>query len=453
MENLLHYRMDTESIQPEHGRYVITGRDAASITRSVERGVVSGRLRPGDALPSVRRLAATLGVSPSTVASAYRDLRRRGVLVTHDRARTVVGHRPPLAVRLAPTIPDGAVDLASGNPDPRLLPDLAPAVAALPATHHQYGDAITVAELTDLATSWFESDGIDATSLAVVSGGLDGIERVLQVHLRPGDRVAVEDPGYAGCLDLIRTLGFHPVGVEVDDAGMRPDALAAALRRGVEAVLHTPRAQNPTGAALTAERADALGVTLGHYPEVLLVEDDHAAPISGTDWHGVHRSQHRHAVVRSVAKWLGPGLRLAVVAGDEDTITRVLGRQRLGTGWVPQLLQHLVAEVAGRAAHDGVLSTAVTTYDRRRRGLIDTLAAEGITAHGATGLNVWIPVAEEVPVVQGLAERGWAVQAGEPYRIDSGPAIRVTTAALDDAAAFTDDLVDVLELRLGTRRG
>jgi DNA-binding transcriptional MocR family regulator len=68
---------------------------------------------------------------------------------------------------------------------------------------------------------------------------------------------------------------------------------------------------------------------------------------------------------------------------------------------------------------------------------------------------VWVPVSEEVPVVQGLIARGWAVQPGEPYRIDAEPAIRVTTAGLApaDARRLADDLADVLDNRLGTRRG
>jgi hypothetical protein len=59
-----------------------------------------------------------------------------------------------------------------------------------------------------------------------------------------------------------------------------------------------------------------------------------------------------------------------------------------------------------------------------------------------SGLNVWIPLREEAAVVNALLQRGWAVNAGERYRIRSGPAIRVTVAALAaaDAGAFAEDL-------------
>jgi DNA-binding transcriptional MocR family regulator len=68
-----------------------------------------------------------------------------------------------------------------------------------------------------------------------------------------------------------------------------------------------------------------------------------------------------------------------------------------------------------------------------------------------SGLNVWIPVAEESAAVQALVAKGWGVKAGERYRIESRPAIRVTIATLAkrEAARFAADLAEILR---GTRR-
>jgi DNA-binding transcriptional MocR family regulator len=442
--------MTTEPVQ-----YPIRGSSAASIVGSVERGVSSGALRPGDTVPSVRALARSLGVSPTTVASAYRDLRQRGVLVTHDRARTVVGHRSPVAPRLAPDVPPGVVDLATGNPDPSLLPDLEPGLRATTPRQRLYGGGAGVDALVELARAGFADDGVPAGHVAVVGGGLDGIERVLEVHLRVGDRIGVEDPGYIGSLDLTRALGLVPVPVPIDDQGPTVEGLAAALDQRLHAVLVTPRAQNPTGAAIGAERAEALRRLLAGHPELLVVEDDHASLLVGDDHHTLVAGRERWAVVRSVAKALGPDLRTALLTGDEDTVTRVLGRQRLGTGWVSHLLQQLTLTVWMHARTDGTLPRARATYGQRRDALLAALADHGIDARGRTGINVWVPVPEEVPVVQGLLARGWAVQAGEPFRLTSPPAIRVTVSELPAAraGALAADLADVLERRLGTRRG
>jgi DNA-binding transcriptional MocR family regulator len=442
--------MSTEPVQ-----YRIRGTSAASIVASVERGVSTGALEPGDTVPSVRALARELAVSPTTVASAYRDLRQRGVLVTHDRSRTVIGHRPPVAARLAPDVPPGVTDLASGNPAPDLLPDLAPILRTLTVERRLYGGGADVDVLVELARAGFADDGISAEHLAVVAGGLDGIERVLEVHLRVGDRIAIEDPGYIGTVDLARALGLVPVPLPVDDGGPTLDGLAAALEQGVQALLITPRAQNPTGGTIDADRAAQLRTVLAQHPEVLVVEDDHASLFVGADHHTLATDRRRWAVVRSVAKALGPDLRTAVLTGDDETVARVLGRQRLGTGWVSHLLQRLTATAWMQARADGTLLRARATYAERREALLVPLHAHGIEARGRTGLNVWIPVVEEVPVVQGLLARGWAVQAGEPFRIGSEPAIRVTVAELpaSRARALADDLAEVLEHRLGTRRG
>ncbi|PWS46121.1 GntR family transcriptional regulator, partial [Streptomyces sp. ZEA17I] len=76
------------------GEYRISGRRAAEIAASVERGVGSGELPPGHVLPPMRELAAHLEVNPNTVAAAYRTLRERGVIETAGRRGSRVRSRP-----------------------------------------------------------------------------------------------------------------------------------------------------------------------------------------------------------------------------------------------------------------------------------------------------------------------------------------------------------------------
>ena len=75
-----------------------------------------------------------------------------------------------------------------------------------------------------------------------------------------------------------------------------------------------------------------------------------------------------------------------------------------------------------------------------------SLETHGIAAHGASGVNVWIPLREEAHAVRALLDKGWAVMPGERFRLRSSPAIRVTTSALHprDAARFAADLAEVL---------
>ncbi len=405
-------------------------------------------------MPAVRALADDLGVSPTTVAAAFRDLRSRGLLVTRSRSGAFVSWRPPVAGAVsAPAAPVGVRDLASGNPDPALLPDLAPVLRRIEPPRQLYGGEPFLPELVGPVGRELRRDGIAADELAVVSGALDGIERALAARLRPGDLVAVEDPGFAGLLHLLRAAGYALRPVAIDGRGMKPAALTEALEDGARAVVLNPRGQNPTGAALDRERAAALGRVLDEHPEAIVVEDDHLGPIAGAPRVSLAAGRRHWAAARSLAKSLGPDLRLAVLAGDPHTISRVGGRQAVGPGWVSHLLQRIAAELL---ADDGVarlLERSEATYRERREAFVAALAGHGIEAESRSGLNVWIPVPDETAAVQSLQSQGWAVMPGAPFRLQAPPAIRVTVSSLEpaDAGSLASSLVASLEPSSRTR--
>lgn len=412
-------------------QYRIAGDTASTIAHSIERGIRDGHLTSGSAIPAVRALAAELRVSPSTVAAAYRALTHRGLVQSDGRRGTRIRHRPTLPTRTAAPVPAHVRDLANGSPNPALLPPLGPALATIDPAPRSYGERANLPDLLRLARAQLAAEKLPADALAVTGGALDGIERALQAHLRPGDRVAVEDPGYPGVLDLVAALGLAAEPVPLDDFGMRPEALAGALERSVAACILTPRAQNPSGAALDGARAKELRRVLARHPDVLVVEDDHAGPVAGTPAFTVcDRGRTHWVLVRSVSKSLGPDLRLAVLSGDPTTIARIEGRQLIGTGWVSHVLQRLVASLWADATATRQVRLAAKTYAARRAALIAALARHGIAAHGRSGLNVWVPVPEELPVVRTLLDAGFAVNGGERYRLASGPAIRITIATL-----------------------
>lgn len=440
-------------------RYVTTrigirGRSAHAIAASLEDEVHSGRLAPGAPLPTVRDLSARLGVSPVTVAAAYKALRARGLVIGAGRGGTRVASQPPspAARRLAPA-PPGVVDLASGNPDPELLPPLEVALRRVSTRPFLYGDATELRPLMHFLAAEFEADGIPAGAVALVSGALDAVERVLREHLRPGDAVAVEDPTFPGLLDLLAAAGHPAVPVAIDGDGPVPALLHEALRRA-RALVVTPRAQNPTGAVITAERARELRRVLRKAPGVLLVENDPFGPVAGAPAVSLADAGVPHwVVIRSTSKFLGPDLRLAAVAGDERTIARVEGRQALGARWVSTVLQQLALALWSDPSSGRLLVRAAEIYAQRRSALLAALAARGIAAHGGSGFNAWIPVRHESAIVAALAGAGWGVAAGERFRIRSSPAIRVTTSALRpaDAERFAADLAALAPM--GASRG
>ncbi len=413
----------------------------------MEAGVRSGQLAPGDHLPPVRELAGQLSISPTTVAAAYSDLRRRGITTGSGRAGTRIREAPPVSSRVYLSAPAGTRDLITGGPDPALLPPCPARPARPPA--RLYAEAPVAPRLRDLAAEQLTADGIDAVSLAVTGGALDGIERVLSTWLTPADRVVVEDPGHAVTFDLLAAMGFAVVPVPVDDLGIRPDELAAALARGAGALIVTPRAQAATGAAWDAGRAADIAAVLGQYPAAGVIEDDHAGPVSGAPVYTACAGRPRWVTLRSVSKSLGPDLRVAVMAGDETTITRVAGRQALGTGWVSYELQETVAGLWSDPAARQALQTAAQVYARRGRALRSALADQGIAASGRSGFACWVPVADEDGVASALTAAGWAVAPGQRFRVAAPPGVRISFARLEeaDAPAFAAEFARALRHR------
>ena len=434
-------------------RYQIGGRGASAISASVEAGVRAGALAPGSLLPSVRALATELDVAPATVAAAYRELRQRGVVETAGRNGTRIRPRPPVTSRVGRrvTAAPGTTDLASGEPDPDLLPPLGPLlldVGRQSGAPVSYAGAGPLPELTELTRQRFVADGIpvDAAAVAVTSGTLDAIERLLTAHARPGDRVGVEDPAWANLIDLVAALSMEAVPMPVDEEGPTVDGLRRTLEAGVRAVVVTSRAQNPTGAAVSPARAAALREVLSGAGDVLVIEDDHAAELAAVPLAPLAGASPSWAFVRSLSKPYGPDLRVALVAGDEATIARVQGRMRLGAGWVSTVLQRLVVRMWSDETVTAAVGAARQAYVRRREALLRALADRGVTAYGRTGINVWIPVDHESVVVAALLERGWAVSPGSLYRQATGPGVRVSIGALD--LSDVDRLADAIAAAL-----
>lgn len=396
----------------------------------------SGELSPGQPLPPMRELAQRLGVNPNTVAAAYRTLRERGVIETAGRRGSRVRARPATTGRefIRVDVPAGVRDLSDGNPDPALLPALGPVFAAAAGEGDRepvlYGHAPVDPELARVARAALDADGVPDGPVEVTSGSLDAMERVLAAHLKPGDAVAVEDPGWGSLLDLVPALGLRTVPVGVDDQGPLPEDVRRVLAAGARALVVTDRAQNPTGAAVGPARARALRSVLREHPGTLLIEDDHGHGIVDLPLHPLAGTTRSWAFVRSAAKACGPDLRLAVLTGDPVTLDRVRGRQRLGPGWVSRITQRAVARLW---AEDAVDARAVAgVYGRRRDALLGALAEHGVAGHGRSGMNVWIPVPDETGAVARLLHAGWAVAPGARFRLGAPPGIRITVSTLGE---------------------
>jgi len=427
---------------------------AVKLAAQIEGLVREGRIAPEALLPPVRDLAHALGVSPGTAAAAYKALRLQGVVAAEGRRGTRVLPRPAAREYRDTPAPAGTTDLMVANPDPRLLPDLRRIFAGIRATSDSYGGAHAEPDLLDRMRAAFQADGIDPSHLVVTSGAIATIYRALRACLAAGDKVAVEDPGFNEHHASVRAHSMVPVPVAIDDQGMLPQALSAALRGGARGVILTPRLQSPTGAAITRARAAELREVLGKHPDAVVLLDDFASSLSDVPYHDcLGKRRARWLLVRSFNKAIAPDLRVALAAADAETSDRLAREQWLADGWVSIYLQRVAAATLASRSVESLLRRARQAYALRRSSLVQALARRGIPARGATGLNVWVPVADEAAAVRGLLERGWCVRAGARYRLRSEPAIRITIAQLlpDQAERLAADLRSVLEPGLASR--
>ena len=422
---------------------VISGGTAAEIADSVRALVDRGDLAPGANLPPVRALAEQLGVNRNTAVAAYRHLARSGVVVSLGRAGTRVAQRAPLAQE-GFAAAGSLRDVGTGNPDPRLIPDLTPVLAAAAGRPVLYGEPVIDPGLEQWAQGWMEPDVPgDAADmrLTLTSGAVDAVERLLTQALMRDDAVALEDPCFLASIQIARLGGYRAVPVPVDAEGMTVEGLRAALDQGVRAVVCTPRAQNPTGASLSAERAAALREVLAEHPYVLFIQDDYYSFLSQQPFHSIIGPGHRRwALLRSVSKFVGPDMCLAVTATDPETAGRLAQRLSPGTTWVSHLLQRITHAVMTDPEALALIDRAGTHYAERNVAFAARLTALGLPVTAGDGMSLWIPVPGPArAVAERLMRRGWLVRTGDEFELEPGvePSrhLRLTVHDLDEETA------------------
>lgn len=424
--------------------YIPQGSTAVEIASSIDKLIRHGHWKPGDQLPAVRLLAEQLGVNANTVAAAYRELRNAGRVVTDGRRGTrVTAEIENVAAETA--IPAGLRDMASGNVDGQLLPRLEPAWLTKYDRNSGYDACEDNPTLIQLFKNWLAGHAVGHGEPVVFSGALDAIERALVQRCRPGSQILVEDPCWPPLLALLASLRLKPVPMALDDQG--PLIPPSSVIREASAVVVTARAQNPTGTSYTEERWDAWQQALVQAPETLLIVDDYWGPLSSAPMPPLDAFLTEWVYILSVSKFLGPDLRITLVSGNGSVVQGMRRRQAVGPRWVSILLQALAGHAWQKMLGEDALRRVGLTYQARRTALREALMSHGIAiSMSGEGLHFWLPVPDETEAVQNLAAIGWAVQAGQPFRLQSPPAIRICVGNLNlvDTDALARDVAQVL---------
>ena len=419
------------------------------IAAAIARLISLGDLAPGDRLPTVRELAAELGVSPATVSHAWQTLSRAGLVVSRGRSGTFVRSAPrewlPLRYRSLDDTTTARLDLSRGTPDPELLPSLAPALSRVTHTADapSYQQKPDIPQLHDLLRATWPTP---VESITVTNGALDAIDRVLAALARFGDRVVVENPTFPPFLDLLEHYGLDPVPVALDEFGMLPDAFASALAAGPSLVLLQPRAHNPTGISMSPERAERLGAVLRRTraaDRTIVIEDDHSGAVtSAADVTLASVVPDRVLHVRSFSKTHGPDLRIGALGGPRELVDRVVAHRMLGAGWTSRMTQAILFDLLTDPDSVAQVSRARTAYTERQQLFAAAMAAQGIAIAAGDGLNAWLPVRNERAATVQLAGDGLRVAPGSPFQLGAAvPHVRVTVGMVrSDVESIAESL-------------
>lgn len=423
------------------GRKDITGQ----VFHQLRAAIVSGALRSGDRLPPTRELARELHVSRTTVSVAYDRLMGEGFLVARVGSGTFVsddvGTAPPTvgapAGALAPRAVWSQVDKPLGGPlfvpfDFRCgLPDMtkfpyeswrrlvAREIRPGDPRRSTYGEAAGQSDLrAALARHLAVSRAVRATGddIVVTNGLQQAVDLVARVMLEPGDRVAVEDPGYPPPRSLLQTMGMDVVAVPVDAEGLVIDAIPS----GTRLVIVTPSHQFPLGHVMSLRRRVAL-LQWADRQDGTILEDDYDSefrfggrpvePLQSLDTRG------RVVYAGSFSKTMLPALRLGFLVVPAS-IRSAVRTAKYVTDWASSTSQQLaLAQFIDRGWFARHLRAMRTLYVERH-GLISAyvdreLAGVARVIPSAAGLHLSVLTPDRDPddvtrTVRDLLGRGIA---------------------------------------------
>ena len=372
------------------------------IYRQLRAAIRAGQLRPGEYLTPSRELAQALAVSRSTVVAAYDRLAAEGFVTSRPGAGMLVSEGLAPAKRGSKTRSDGALrprpvwdsidlptafdrparfDFRTGLPDASLFPHqawrrlVARALRAAEQGEQTYQHPAGQLSLRSaIAHHVGFSRGIEASAddIVVTSGTQHALDVLARVLLSPGDRIAVEDPGYLPARQLFHSLGIRVMGVPVDHQGLVVDALPGRVR----AVYVTPSHQYPLGVTMSLPRRRAL-LAWAERNDASIIEDDYDSefrfgdrpldPLQTLD------SRGRVIYVGSFSKTLLPTVRLGFVVTPRSLRPAIHKAAFVGHWHAPTLTQTALAHLIDGGEFARHIRRANRIYRKRHEVLVGAL--------------------------------------------------------------------------------
>ncbi|MEE8536016.1 MAG: PLP-dependent aminotransferase family protein [Kiloniellales bacterium] len=398
--------------------------------------VAAGRFKAGDRLPTHRDLAWRLGVTVGTVSRAYAEAERRGLVGGEVGRGTFVrgletsdsvfhyGHSELQAETIDLGIaapPAGLAERFLGTTLEALARD--PRAAALLA----YQPAAGRPEHRAAGAEWLARRGypVPPDRIVVTNGGNHGVIVALAATTRPGDRVLTESLSYALIRPIARMLGLRLEGVAADEQGLRPEAVAAACRKGdVTALYCIPTLQNPTTAVMPEARRSALAEVARRHDFAILEDDIFARLVEPLPPTIARLVPERGFYITSLSKTLAPGLRVGYVAGPAAAGDRLAGALRTTCMMASPIPAEIAARWIGDGSAERLLAGNRRELTRRRELALEILDAWQIA--GPVGsLFLWLHLPAPWRAAEFAAEarrRGVEIAPADAFAVDRGTA-------------------------------
>ena len=430
----------------------------AQIRQMIAGGILSGRFRKGEKLPSSRRLAAHLGVSRITVTLALTELQASDYLCSRDRSGYYISENapdPPAFADPAPRAetvdwaralgrrysdgdtPEKPLDWARfpypfiyGQTDPTLFDHAnwrqcalralgTRDFHALSADHYDRDDPRLV---EFIARHILPRRGILAqpSEILITMGAQNALWLAAQVLLTQRRTAVIENPCYHALRDILTQSRCHLHPVTVDRDGLPPEALPDQA----DVIFTTPSHQAPTNATMPIDRRRAL-LREAAAREALIVEDDYEfemaflrpplPALKSLDTEG------RVIYVGSFSKSVFPGLRLGYLVGSNAFIREARALRASVLRHPPGLMQRTAAYFLSLGHYDSHVRRMARVFAKRREVMEAALADHGldIAGRGAFGgSSIWMRAAWDVDTQHldaRLRAQGVLIEPGTPF--------------------------------------
>lgn len=434
----------------------------AQIQQMVAEGILSGRFRQGEKLPSSRRLAAHLGVSRITVTLAYTELLANDYLTSRGRSGYFVSQNAPEPPKFPPEPPrqdtvdwsraigqrfSGGVtptkpqDWSSyrypflyGQTDPTLFDHANWRLCAVQALGQKnfasltsdYYDQDDPQLIEFIARHSLPRRGIIAEpdEILVTMGAQNALWLTAQVLLTQRRTAAIEDPCYHALRDILVQSRCHIVPVPVDNDGMPPSAIPPET----DVIFTTPSHQSPTTSTMPLARRRAL-LDRARDLDALIVEDDYEFEMSflGAPSPALKSldTDGRVIYVGSFSKSLFPGLRLGYLVGSRPFIREARALRASVLRHVPGHIQRTAAYFLSLGHYDSLIRRMSETLNRRREVMNAAIQEHDLTVAGRGvfgGSSFWMRAPAGIntqTLAQNLRTQSVLIEPGRPFFDDS----------------------------------